>query len=122
MITLLKRVTEEEGPNGELILENPLLWMLWLHQVVKDGAEGADVGKEEEVMVNKVRPALSGFHLGSDESWRQLNRQGHLQLEILGKTVGCHMPQGPGFQSSQGGKGNPRSFCSNQRFGQQLAW
>ena len=80
------------------------------------------MGKEEEVMVNKVRPALSGFHLGSDESWRQLKRQGHLQQEILGKTVGCHMPQGPGFQSSQGGKGNPRSSWSNQRCELQLVW
>ena len=55
--------------------------MLCLPLVVKDGVEDEAVGEEEEVMVKKVRPALSGFHLNSDASWRLRGQQDHLQLE-----------------------------------------
>ena len=58
-----------------------MLWMPWLPLVAKDGVEDEAKGGEEEGMVKKVKPALSGCLPNNDVCWRRRGQQGHLQPE-----------------------------------------
>ena len=85
-----------------------MLWPPLVDVVVEEVVEEKEE-VEEEATVRMVRPAQSGYHLGSGGSWRLQGLQIHQQLVGPAKILCQLEPGDQGSQFTTGNKGTLRS-------------